>query len=570
MNGAVETLNVDVLVLGGGGAGLFCALHAYQKDPSLDIAVASKGLVGQSGCTRMVQGGYNAVLSADDSLEAHFEDTLLGGGFLNNQRLAWTLVADAPKIILELEALGCFFDRTPDGAIYQKPFAGQTFDRTVHRGDLTGIEIMSRLKDQLFRTNIRLLDEYRGVDLLTDGNGEVIGAVVIQTATGQLVVVSARAVVVATGGGATMYKISAPSLEKAGDGMAMAFRAGATLQDMEMMQFHPTGLLAGESVLTGSVLEEGLRGAGGYLYNGLGERYMTRYDPQRMERSTRDRVSRAGYMEIMAGRGTPNNGVFIDMSHLGAAFVERNFPGMCQRVREVGFDLARGPVEVSPTAHFHMGGVQIDADCRTTVEGLFVAGEDSGGVHGANRLGGNGVAESTVFGARAGDAVADYARQRRRLRPDWAQVEAIIAAATESLGGPSEESIFGIRREVEELMWDSVGLVRNGNHLEQALESLETLAQRTSRAGVGGSREYNLGWHEHLNVRNIITVARLITRSALERSESRGSHYRSDFPETNDEEWLQNIVVRQRDSGTELWKEPVELTYLHPGELDRP
>src|SRR5688572_30799573 len=283
----------------------------------------------------------------------------------------------------------------------QKPFAGQTFDRTVHRGDLTGIEIMSRLKDQLLaRDNVHRLEEHRGVDLvLTPDRTEVAGAVLLDMRTGELILARARAILVATGGGATMYKIAAPSLEKSGDGVAMAWRAGARLVDLEMMQFHPTGLLAGCSRLTGSVLEEGLRGAGGHLKNGLGERYMGRYDPERLERSTRDVVSRSSFMEIMAGRGSANDGVYIDVSHLGAREVERMFPGMVERCRSVGFDLANEPVEVSPTAHFHMGGIAIDTECHANLVGLYAAGEDASGVHGANRLGGNGVAESIVFGA---------------------------------------------------------------------------------------------------------------------------------------------------------------------------
>lgn len=559
----MEWAKVDVLILGGGGAGLFCALHAWDKDPSLRIAIASKGLVGQSGCTRMVQGGYNAVLDPSDSLALHFLDTVKGGGFINNQELAWTLVCDAPKRIHELERWGCFFDRRADGRIYQKPFAGQSFDRTVHRGDLTGIEIMSRLKDQLFRTDIMLLDEYRGVELLTDSSGGVVGALVLQTQTGEFLVVEASAVVVATGGGATMYRISAPSLEKAGDGMAMAYRVGAVMQDMEMMQFHPTGLLAGDSVLTGSVLEEGLRGAGGYMLNGLGERYMARYDPQRMERSTRDLVSRASYMEVVAGRGSPNDGVFIDVSHLGAEFVERNFPGMCERVKEVGFDLARRPVEVSPTAHFHMGGARIDVNCFTNVQGLLVAGEDAGGVHGANRLGGNGVAESTVYGARAGDAVVEYARQRRGSQPRQAQVEEAVAWATAPLGRHQGESIFPIRKEIEDMMWEKVGLLRNGQGLQEALGQIETLEERARRVAVPDFLEYNISWQEYLNVRSILTVARLIVRSALERTESRGSHYRSDFPDSHGA-WLKNIYTQSREDGAKVWAEPVQFTRLRP------
>src|SRR5947208_1825053 len=323
----VEHLDADILILGAGGAGLLAAVHAHEGSPKLRIVVVVKGLLGQSGCTRMVQGGYNAVLNPNDSLDRHFTDTIKGGQFLNNQELAWTLVKEAPERIVELEnRVGCLFDRNPDGTIHQKPFAGQSFDRTVHKGDLTGIEIMSNLRDWIIERDIRVLQETRGLDLLTS-DGRVCGALLLNIRTGRLIAVRSRATLLASGGGATMYRISSPSLEKSGDGMAMAFRAGARFVDMEMLQFHPTGLLVGNSVATGGLLEEGLRGAGARLFNGPGERYMERYDQQKMERATRDVISRSSYLEIMAGRGTPGGGLYIDVSHLDHGFVSRSFRG---------------------------------------------------------------------------------------------------------------------------------------------------------------------------------------------------------------------------------------------------
>ena len=560
-----QRLETDILIIGGGGAGLLAALHARRANQHLRIVVAAKGLIGQSGCTRMVQGGYNAVLDPKDTLDLHFEDTIRGGSFINNQELAWMLVENAPKVISELEFLGCFFDRDAQGRIFQKAFAGQSFDRTVHRGDLTGIEIMSRLKENVLAAGLTLLDERRAISLLKDENGGVGGAVLLDNRSGEFIAVNAKATLMATGGGARMYTIAAPSLEKCGDGMALCYQAGCVLQDMEMYQFHPTGLVAGATIITGSVLEEGLRGAGGYLLNNLGERFMERYDPERMERSTRDMVSRAGYMEIQVGRGTPDGAVLLDVSHLGAEFVERTFPGMASRCAEVGFDLGRAPVKVSPTAHFHMGGVRIDLKCQSGLDGLFVAGEDSSGVHGANRLGGNGVAESTVFGTIAGDSMAEFVTDRSQPVMDQQQVEDAIAKATRPLGGTGGENIHAIRKEVETLMWDKGGIVRSGPELEEALILLEDLARRAGEASVPAVTVYNMAWQEWLDVQSILTVAQLTCRSALARRESRGSHYRSDYPESDDSSWLCNVMVQQ-DSGPmpKVWQEDVAFTRLLP------
>src|SRR5438067_920288 len=306
----IDDLNCDVLILGAGGAGMLAALHVTIANPKARIVISVKGLIGQSGCTRMVQGGYNCVLNSADSFQKHFEDTIKGGQFLNNQELAWHLVSYSPDRIIELEnKLGCLFDRNPDGTIHQKPFAGQSFDRTVHKGDLTGIEIMSNLRDWVLEEpNITVLEETRGLDLLIDGS-KVCGAVLLDNRRGRFIAVAAQATLAATGAGATMYRISSPSLEKAADGQAMALRSGAEFIDMEMMQFHPTGLLVGKSMATGGLLEEGLRGAGARLFNGLGERYMEKYSPEKLERSTRDVISRSTFLEIMAGRGTPGGGV---------------------------------------------------------------------------------------------------------------------------------------------------------------------------------------------------------------------------------------------------------------------
>jgi succinate dehydrogenase / fumarate reductase flavoprotein subunit/fumarate reductase flavoprotein subunit len=559
-----DTLAADVAIVGSGGAGLMCLLHLARHAPGLDVVVVSKGAVGRSGCTRMVQGGYNAVLDPRDSLELHFADTLAGGAFLNDQELAWTLVGDAPRVIGELEReCGCLFDRTSDNRLHQKAFAGQSFDRTVHRGDLTGVEIMSRLRDQALRIAPRELEDVRALDLVLDRHGGIAGLTVLDAASGRFALVRARVVVVATGGSATMYRIAAPAREKTGDGLAMCLRAGLEVRDMEMLQFHPTGLLAGDSMLTGSVLEEGLRGAGARLYNGLGERFMERYDPVRLERSTRDVVARASYLEIHGGRGTPAGGVLIDISHLGAAEVERRFGGMAERTRLIGTDLALGPVEVSPTAHFQMGGVCIDRDCRTGVDGLLVAGEDAGGAHGANRLGGNGVAESTVFGARAGDLAAELGSQRSRPMPDLALVQRSFERALAPLGREGEAPATLVS-ELKEVMWLGCGLVRSRVGLERTASTIADLVERAASAAAPGGREWNPGWQQALDLVNQLQVARTMVASALVREESRGAHFREDFPERRDDEWLRYVVARTGDDGVETDTREVELTRLSP------
>ena len=541
-----------------------CA-HALAADPDLRVGLAVKGLVGKSGCTRMVQGGYNAVLDPADSLELHFRDTIEGGAFLNDQELAWVLVSRAPEVIRELETkYGCFFDRNPDGSIHQKPFAGQRFDRTVHRSDLTGIEIVSKLRDALFGLPVQILEEQRAIELLLGPDGQIAGAVLLDLRTGTFRVARARCVVMGTGGGATMYKFATPSLEKAGDGVAMCLRAGLECVDMEMMQFHPTGILAGRARLSGMILEEGLRGAGAYLRNGLGERFMARYDPERMERSTRDLVSRASFMEIEAGRGTPAGGVWLDATPLGAEFVARSFPGMVQRMALIGRDLTAEPIEVTPTAHFHMGGVRIDTAARTSVPGLLVAGEDAGGVHGANRLGGNGVADSTVFGAVAGETAASDCRSGSLSGFDPAQAERAADRARRFLR--PGRSPFELRRRLNTLMWEKGGMVRDRDGLDFATTELSRLRTELEEVGVRGGPAYNPGWQEALNLESLLEIAPHIIASALLRTESRGSHYRSDHPGRDDGRWLSRVVTSRDGEGVRVSTEPVRLTRLRPGE----
>ncbi len=570
----MRTIKTDILILGSGGAGLFAALHAHQANPKLSITVAVKGLLGKCGCTRMVQGGYNVALAEADSVERHFMDTIEGGKWLPDQDLAWLLVNGAVKCIHELEnELGCFFDRNPDGTVHQKAFAGQTFDRTVHKGDLTGIEIINRLAEQVWARGIDRLEEHRAVEFIRNKAGDAIaGVLMINMRDGEFVFVQAQAVLLATGGGPTMYKFHTPSGDKTCDGMAMALRAGLTLRDMEMVQFHPTGLIAGAHTrITGTIIEEGLRGAGGYLLNGAGERFMHKYDP-RGERATRDIVSRGMYEEMRAGRVGPGGGLYITMRHLDPVMVRKEFKGMVERCADCGFDLVTGLVDVVPTAHYMMGGVVFKTDCSSELAGLFVAGEDSGGVHGANRLGGNGVANSTVFGGIAGDVMPGWVVGHGAFNePDAAALAEAAARCTAPFGKPAGD-LNAVREELFNLMWDDVGIVRDAASLTRADGKLEELAARIDSIGVdGGNRAFNMTWHDWLNLKNLILVSRSIRAAAIAREDSRGAHFRSDFPEARDIDRSHYTCVRARGERFEVTTRPVAFTRVKPGQslLDR-
>ncbi len=555
MLGNMNQLDTDILILGAGGAGLFAALHAKKANPDLDVTIAVKGLLGKCGCTRMVQGGYNVALAKEDLIERHFMDTIEGGAWLNDQDLAWLLVTTAPVRIRELEnELGCFFDRNPDGTVHQKAFAGQTFDRTVHKGDLTGIEIINRLAEQVWRRDVRRLEDHRAIDLIpaADGSG-LAGVYMLDMRTGEPLFVRARTTLLATGGGPTMYKYHTPSGDKSCDGMAMALRAGLPLRDIEMVQFHPTGLLAGEGTrMTGTVLEEGLRGAGGYLTDSAGERFMFKYDP-RGERATRDIVSRAIQDRIRAGFASPHGGVYIEMGHLGPAKVRREFKGMVERCADCGFDLAGGRVEVIPTAHYMMGGVVFAPDCTTPMPRLFAAGEDTGGVHGANRLGGNGVANSTVFGGLAGASMAAKTNRAAALPdPDPAALERARERAFAPLG-KSRGDLSAIREKLYDIMWDEVGILRTAATLARGANALDALARDVAEIGVADAdRRYNLTWMDRLNLESLILVSRAICAAATARTDSRGAHFREDFPtasDSDDVEVYADATRRRRASG---------------------
>ena len=566
----LQRLQTDILILGSGGAGLFAALHALAAGPTLKVTVATKGLIGKCGCTRMVQGGYNVALNPGDSVERHFMDTIDGGKWLPNQELAWTLVSRAIERIHELEnEIGCFFDRNPDGTLHGKAFAGQTFDRTAHKGDLTGIEIINRLMEQVWaRPGISRLEEHRALALVPSVDGASLsGVLMVDVRTGQMKFIEAKAVLLATGGGPTMYRYHTPSGDKSMDGLAMALRLGLPLRDMEMVQFHPTGLLAGpDTRMTGTVLEEGLRGSGGHLLNSAHERFMGNYDPK-LERATRDVVSRSIYAEMKAGRTTPNGGVYIKMSHLGPARVAKEFKGMVERCRDCGFDLAGGLVEVVPTAHYFMGGLICKVDTSTELPGLFVAGEDAGGVHGANRLGGNGVANSTVYGGISGDTMPGWIKANPGSRaPDEEVLKTEMARALHPFGKQPGD-INTLRERLLDAMWDEVGVIRDASSLERGMEKLAAIEAELLATGIPDTEAaFNMTWHDWLNLRSLVETSKAITAAAIRRQNSRGAHFRSDFPAPGDLATSTFTVVRQKAGKLAVSDEPVVFSIIKPGE----
>ncbi len=562
-------IDTDVLILGSGGAGLFAALHSLQKNPDLNVTIAVKGLLGKSGCTRMVQGGYNVALAPGDSIERHFMDTIEGGKWINNQNLAWTLVTEAQVRIRELEnELGCYFDRNPDGSIHQKAFAGQSFDRTVHKGDLTGIEIINRLSEQVWSKHINKLEDHRAIELVKAPDGQSLsGVLMIDMRSGEFVFVRARATLLATGGGPTMYRYHTPSGDKSCDGLSMALRAGLSLRDMEMVQFHPTGLIAGaQTRITGTIIEEGLRGFGGHLIGGDGKRFMKKY-AKREELATRDIVSRGMFTEMRANNTGPNGGLFITMRHLNKTEVNNKFKGMVERCADCGFDLLSGLVEVVPTAHYMMGGIIFNEDCSTSLPGLFAAGEDTGGVHGANRLGGNGVANSTVFGGIAGDCIAKWLTKTRSFNePDSTLIEKSKSECLTPFNN-KPGNLEEIREKLHTSMWNDAGIIRDKMSLDRAQKEIKSLDIELNKSGISeNSRAYNLAWHDWLNLKNLLLTSKAIIAAAEARDDSRGAHFREDFPEVRDIENSWFTCATLSSEKILVSREKVDFNLVKPGE----
>jgi succinate dehydrogenase / fumarate reductase flavoprotein subunit len=559
-----ETREHDVLIIGAGGAGLRAALEALAHGAS--VGVVCKSLLGKAH-TVMAEGGIAAAMGnvdPADTWKTHFRDTMRGGKFLNSWRMAQLHAQESPDRVRELEQWGALFDRTETGEILQRAFGGHTFKRLCHVGDRTGLEMIRTLQDRGVQQGIDVYMECTVTRLLTAG-GRIAGAFAYWRETGRFIVFKAKSIVIATGGIGKAWRITSNSWEYTGDGMALAYEAGAELMDMEFVQFHPTGMVWPPGV-QGILVTEAVRGEGGILRNKLGERFMEKYDPKRMELSTRDVVARSIYTEVKEGRGTEHGGAYLDISHKPAEYVKKKLPSMYHQFKELAdVDITKGPMEVGPTCHYMMGGIRVEAEtAQSTVPGLFAAGEAAAGLHGSNRLGGNSLSDLLVFGRRAGLAAAVHAKSVPAPSIDSAQIEQAEKELLAPFSNTAAESPYAVHRDLQEVMQNLVGIYRTQEDLKKALVELEKLRARAAKAGVEGSRLFNPGWHLSYDLKAMLVVSEAVARSALARTESRGAHSRIDHPDL-DPVWEKkhNIIVRGA-GGMKRRESPVEEV---PGEL---
>jgi succinate dehydrogenase / fumarate reductase flavoprotein subunit len=612
-----ETHEHDVVVIGAGGAGLRAAIEASRA--GCKVALVCKSLLGKAH-TVMAEGGMAAAMANvddRDSWRVHFADTMRGGQYLNNHRMAELHAKQAPDRVKELEAWGAVFDRTKDGRILQRNFGGHRYPRLAHVGDRTGLELIRTLQDKGVHSGIDVFMEMTVHTLLMGGSGperygewfsmpapesvrsrRVVGAFGYDRERGRFHVWKARAVVLATGGIGRAYKITSNSWEYTGDGQSLAYDAGADLVDMEFVQFHPTGMVWPPSV-RGILVTEGVRGEGGRLLNSKGERFMFNDIPENYrnqtakdveegwryvtgdknamrppELLTRDHVARCINREVKAGRGSPHGGVFLDIAWIkeklpnAAEHIKKKLPSMYhQFITLAGVDITKEPMEVGPTTHYVMGGVRVDGDTQmTTVPGLFAAGEVAAGLHGANRLGGNSLSDLLVFGKLAGEHAAKFATEVGAAEPDTAQVDAAARKSLEPFDrGDNGEGAYKVQHDLQDMMQTNVGIVRTESEMARAVDELAKLRARAAAVGIGGNREYNPGWHTAMDLKNLLLVSEAVTRSALERRESRGAQFREDYPEKSDECSKFNVVCRRADDGSmRIVREPLRAV---PAEL---
>jgi succinate dehydrogenase / fumarate reductase flavoprotein subunit len=587
-----ETHEYDVLVIGAGGAGLRAAIEASSA--GVKVGLICKSLLGKAH-TVMAEGGMAAAMgNVDDrdNWKVHFADTMRGGQYVNNWRMAELHAKEAPARVHELEAWGAVFDRTKDGKILQRNFGGHRYPRLAHVGDRTGLELIRTLQDHGIHQGISVHMEQTVVSLLKDGDS-VVGAFGYDRERGRFRIFKAKAVVLSTGGLGRAYKVTSNSWECTGDGISLAYHAGAELRDMEFIQFHPTGMIWPPSVM-GILVTEGVRGEGGILKNKEGRRFMfddipdlyksqTSTDPEEgwrytqgdkeakrpPELLTRDHVARCIMREVKAGRGSPHGGVFLDIAWIkeklpnAAEHIKRKLPSMYHQFMQLAnLDITKEPMEIGPTTHYLMGGIRVDGDTQATnVPGLFAAGECAAGLHGANRLGGNSLSDLIVFGQRAGEYAAKYAKEHPNIQINDASVEAAYREAVEPFERPAgggSEGPYQVQYDLQNMMQQLVGIVRLQNEMEQALDGIGKLKARAEKVGIQGHREYNPGWHTALDLKHLLTVSEAITKSAIDRKESRGGHFREDFPNKDPEAAKYNTVLsKSTDGSMKLRREPI-------------
>ena len=550
-----ETVETDVLVLGAGGAGLRGAIAAAEAGAR--VLVVCKSLLGKAH-TVMAEGGVAAAMhnvAYQDSWEVHFADTMKGGKLINDWRMAEIHAKESPDRVLELERWGAVFDRTWQGRIHQRPFGAHTYPRLAHVGDRTGLELIRTLQDRAVHTNGVAVHMEVTVFKLLKADGRVAGALAYRRADGSLILYRCGALVLASGGAGKMYRVTSNSWESTGDGTALAYDAGAQLRDMEMVQFHPTGMVWPAGV-RGILVTEGVRGEGGVLRNQEGERFMERYDRDRMELSSRDVVARAINSEVLAGRGTPHGGAFLDITHRKPDYIKSKLPSMYEQfLKLANVDITKQPMEVAPTIHYAMGGVWVEAETgATTVPGLYAAGEVASGLHGANRLGGNSLSDLLVFGKRAGEAAAAAAKGSSKpvnTRIDGSEVDEAIARLVAPLKRPGGENPYQLQAEIQDVMTAHAPIVREAAGLQAGLEKILDLEVRAAKCGTGGSSTlaFNPGWHTAHDLASMLVNAEALLRSALDRKESRGAHARSDYAETDEQLAAVNFVVEKTPGG---------------------
>jgi succinate dehydrogenase / fumarate reductase flavoprotein subunit len=581
-----ETFEYDVLVIGAGGAGLRAAIEASAA--GVKVGLICKSLLGKAH-TVMAEGGMAAAMGNVDDRDnwrVHFADTMRGGQYVNNWRMAELHAKEAPERVHELEAWGAVFDRTKDGKILQRNFGGHRYPRLAHVGDRTGLELIRTLQDHGIHQGIAVHMEHTIVTLLKDGD-RIVGAFGYDRERGRFKIFKAKAVVIATGGIGRAYKITSNSWEYTGDGQSLAYHAGAELMDMEFVQFHPTGMIWPPSVM-GLLVTEAVRGEGGVLRNKDGKRFMfddipdnyktqTSSDPEEgwrytqgdknakrpPELLTRDHVARCINREVKAGRGSPHGGVFLDIAWIkeklpnAAEHIKKKLPSMYHQFKQLAdLDITKEPMEIGPTTHYIMGGIRVNGDSQmSNVPGLFAAGEAAAGLHGANRLGGNSLSDLIVFGKRAGEFAAKFAKERGAGQINDAAVEEAARKALEPFdrgakSGGNAEGPYQVQHDLQEMMQSLVGIVRREDEMVRALDGIGKLSERAGRVAVYGHREFNPGWHTAIDLKNLMTVSEAITRSAIERKESRGGHFREDFPNKDAASGKVNVVVKKNSDGT--------------------